>query len=144
MSLSTIQRGIDEGRPYHCRLDYETLYNKYWNEEKSQETIGNELGYSPSAIWRRMKKLKVPTRSSGNCLGRKHTEEELDKMSDSMKTWYKKNPEWNKGENNGFYGEAHTNESKEKVRQSKIGKPAWNIGLTKDTNMSVKIMERLQ
>jgi len=34
------------------------------------------------------------------------------------------------GEKNNFYGKEHTKESKEKMTQSKLGKPTWNKGLS--------------
>jgi group I intron endonuclease len=33
-----------------------------------------------------------------------------------------------KGENNHFYGKTHTDETKHKIKHSKIGKPSWNSG----------------
>lgn len=48
-------------------------------------------------------------------IGRKHTEEELKKMSERQI-----------GDKNHFYGKKHTEESKEKMRQSKLGKLPHN------------------
>ena len=50
----------------------------------------------------------------------KHSGEAKKKMS---KTWFKKgNPSWNKGTNlSGMKGKHHTEESKEKSRQSQSG-----------------------
>lgn len=34
------------------------------------------------------------------------------------------------GDNNHFYGKKHTSESKDKIGQTKLGKPSWNSGKT--------------
>lgn len=34
------------------------------------------------------------------------------------------------GENNHFFGKKHSDENKEKIRKTKIGKPSWNSGKT--------------
>lgn len=34
------------------------------------------------------------------------------------------------GENNHFFGKKHTDESKDKIGETKVGKPAWNSGKT--------------
>ena len=47
--------------------------------------------------------------------GRKHTEDELRKMSEKQM-----------GENNHFYGKKHTKEAKEKMRQAHLGKLPYN------------------
>lgn len=47
---------------------------------------------------------------------------------------YSNNPNYNQiiekltGENNGFYGKTHSEETKKKIVKNRIGKPAWNSG----------------
>lgn len=55
-------------------------------------------------------------REGGNCArGWKHTEEAKRKMSKTKSKMYL-------GENNPFYGKTHSEETKEKIRQAKLGK----------------------
>jgi len=56
------------------------------------------------------------TREGGNCArGWKHTKETRKKMSESTKGMYL-------GKNNPFYGKTHSEETKEKIRQARLGK----------------------
>lgn len=45
-----------------------------------------------------------------------------------------------KGDKNGFYGKTHTQEVKELIRLSKLGKNAWNKGISWDNEIKNKIM----
>ncbi len=64
---------------------------------------------------------------NNSMIGRKHTKEAKEKMSNKSKeTWSKlehkeKMSEMRKGEKNPFFGKHHTEESKEKMRQSSKG-----------------------
>lgn len=92
------------------------------------------------------------TRPNG-MTGKKHSEETLKKISESLKGKKKGVPkseehkrkisEGNKGKHIGressFKGKKHTEEAKEKIRQSKLGKPSPRKG-TKVSDESIKKM----
>jgi len=50
-----------------------------------------------------------------------------DKISDSMKRFCAENPTSRLGKNNGFYGKHHSEETKQKLQESKIGKWSYNL-----------------
>lgn len=54
--------------------------------------------------------------------GKNYSEETKKKKSISLKDFYKKNPEANRGKNSGMYGKHHSEETKMKIRESNLGK----------------------
>ncbi len=86
--------------------------------------------------------------------GKKHTEEHNNKISISTKG--ENNPMYGKnhtektrqlikenrgdfnGENNPMYGKNQTQETRQKIAKSLQGHPAWNKGLTKETDIRIK------
>ena len=71
------------------------------------------------------------------------SDETKRKQSEKKKGWVPSN-EWKmkqskaqKGDNNHFFGKHHTDETKTIISEKKKGKPAWNKGLTKDTDERV-------
>jgi hypothetical protein len=56
-------------------ITYEILYNEYINNKKSMKTIAKENGVTTMAIFHRLKKYKIPTRTSWEVLiGKKRPE----------------------------------------------------------------------
>lgn len=131
-------RELDRGRN-QCDLSYEFLYQMYWKERKCIRIIGEETGWSQNIIWRRMKKLGIPRRDLSEAFrGRKHTQNAREKMSKSMKLWHKEHPDARKGPKNPFYGKSVSPENRAKMAARLRGKPAWNRGLTKETDERVR------
>lgn len=55
-----------------------TLYEMYWEKEKTLEEIGRIFGVTKEAIWSRMDRRGIPRRESGY-YGRELTREEVQK-----------------------------------------------------------------
>lgn len=142
--MKTANRDIDRGitgihsESWRCNLSPTLLQHLYWGLGFSIQQIADLSSWSGSAIYRRMNKFSIETLSSGNVRGKKHTEEELEKMSQNRIEWLEANPEYNmSGENNPMYGKTLGDEAKEKIRESRLGKSSWNAGLTKEIDKRV-------
>lgn len=73
--------------------------------------------------------------------GRKHTEEEKDSISKSLKRFYKDNPEILNGKNNSFYGKKHTKESIEKMKANRtpaVGERHGRSKISEETAKEIK------
>lgn len=93
-------------------------------EQEAIDEYKNEIG------WDNMYNINP---NATSCLGRKHTEESLKKMSRQQS-----------GESNGFYGKKHTEESIVKMRESKKGSIPWNTGRVHSEETRKKISDALK
>jgi group I intron endonuclease len=95
---------------YYEQLMMDELYPKY--------NILKKAGSSKGSKWSIYSKLNLSIKRKGkpniNRIGKLHTEDTKIKMSESRKGKFQ-------GNNNPFYGKHHTEEAKDKIRQSRLG-----------------------
>ena len=138
-----------------------------WSEEQkkrySERIKNNPPNFSKEFIEQQTRDKRG---ENGSMWGKKHTEETKKKMSESHKknpamywkgkkqpqemidkrveklrgsTWSEERRKDYEEKGNYFEGKTHTEESKEKIRQSRLGKPSWN----KDKPMSEETKKKL-
>lgn len=103
------------------KLRQNALGNKNWLGKKhTRETKQKQSAWHKGKVVKESTKEKLRQIN----LGKKIPEKTIKKMSESKKGMFavEKNPMWGKtGELNSFFGKNHTDETKEKIKQKKMG-----------------------
>ncbi len=126
---------IIEETIYSLRIEKEQYWIKYYGRENlTNGTDGGEgnLGWIPSQEWRDNASKRSIGRPVPWLNDKPKSEEHKRKLSESHKGLQK-------GEKNPFFGKHHTEETKEKLRQSHLGKPSKFKGVSMSEENKKKI-----